>query len=227
MVKYFWTAMICLFMSTFAYAGNTLLFDSILAGGITITGNTLGLSKEFNANGPGTEGSIGTYISLDPMSVDDSPANLSNPWPAYTTWKWMDNGSSAVLTLPVGAEIIDAELVWGGSYNYIEDSSANLDTPVTLTFGEGDPLSVTPTNAATLAEVSFTGYTAYFYSRSADVTTYVTSHGSEAPTKSQMCQLLKMKRLTLLIQRAGHWLQYMQTLHCLLERWFYVWVPTW
>src|SRR5262249_39279422 len=40
------------------------------SGGVTFTGNTLGLSKETSANAPGTDDSIGTFITVD-MSQQD------------------------------------------------------------------------------------------------------------------------------------------------------------
>lgn len=160
-------------------AGATeLRFSQTAAGQVVATGNTLGLSKELNLNGPGLEDSIGTYTSLDGASVDAAPANAANPWFAGTTNDWTVNGSEAVLTIPLDAEVLYAELVWGGSFAYgAADVSANLEDPVTLAFG-GDSILVDPdpVTAQTFAEIAFTGFAVNYYLRSADVTAFVDEH---------------------------------------------------
>jgi len=111
-----------------AAEAQSLRFSATAPGGIVGTGNTLGLAKEFNENGPGLRDSIGTFISLG-NTIDEPPTNPANPWPMGTTANWMENGSSAVLDLPE-AEVLYAELVWGGSFQYgTEDVSALRDTP--------------------------------------------------------------------------------------------------
>ncbi len=113
-------------------AAQSLRFSDTLHGGIVVTGNALGLSKAIDANGPGIADSIGTFMSLSPTDVDDTPANASNPWFAGTTGNWTANGSEAMLSLPGAAVVERAELVWGGSYSYVEDVSDHLDDAVTL-----------------------------------------------------------------------------------------------
>lgn len=158
-----------------------LRFSQTTAGQVVATGNTLGLSKAFAQNGPGIEDSIGTFITLDGASVDSVPAPPpGNPWPAGTTNDWTANGSAATLALPQYAEVIYAELVWGGSTVYdTEDVTAFLDDPVTFSFG-GDSVLVDPDPITSLdiAELAATGFQANYYMRSADVTTFVTSHGT-------------------------------------------------
>ncbi|MCX4243556.1 hypothetical protein [Paraliomyxa miuraensis] len=156
-----------------------LRFSQTAAGLVVATGNTLGLSKELNANGPGLEDSIGTFISLDAASVDDFPANPANPWPGHTTNDWTVNGSDATLELPLDAEVLHAELVWGGSTAYgSENVTAFLDDPVTLSFGGDDELiSPDPITALDIAEMAFSGFAANYYMRSADVTDFVITHG--------------------------------------------------
>ncbi len=167
----------------FSFTGDAeaqqLRYSTTQPGGIVATGNTLGLAKGFNENGPGLQDSIGAFISLDPTSVDDNPVNAGNPWPSNTTWDWTQNGSDAVLTLPDGAKVLYAELVWAGSYDYIENVSAFLDGPVTIGFGN-DAVAVNPSpaTAQTFAETSFTGFAANYYIRSADVTAFVEQHGT-------------------------------------------------
>src|SRR5512139_2095434 len=86
-----------------------LRFETTQPGNVVATGNTLGLAKQFGLNGPGTEDAIGTFITLDTTSVDDTPANPGNPWPAGTTELWQDNGSAATLTIPAEATVLYAE----------------------------------------------------------------------------------------------------------------------
>ena len=173
-------ALICASASS-AEAGE-LRFSMTAKGGVTGTGNSLGLSKELNLNGPGTEDSIGTFTALDGALVDDFPANPGNPWSNGTTNDWTLNGSTATLILPDGQagglEVAYAELVWSGSYYYgSENVSAALDTPVTLMFGD-DAIEVAPdpTTAVTLAEVSAQNFAVNYYMRSADVTDFVAEH---------------------------------------------------
>lgn len=158
-----------------------LRFSQTTAGQVVATGNTLGLSKAFGANGPGIEDSIGTFITLDAASIDSVPAPPpGNPWPAGTTNDWTANGSAATLVLPLDAEVLYAELVWGGSTLYdTENVTAFLDDPVTLSFG-GDSTLVDPdaTTALDIAELSPSGFQANYYMRSADVTDFVVAHGA-------------------------------------------------
>src|SRR4051812_4998117 len=128
--------------------GQVLRFSTRTTGGIAATGNALGLSKATNINGPGTNDSIGTFISLDAASKDALPLSAANPWPTGTTADWTKDGSSAVLDLPSDARVLYAELVWGGSTNYGgEDVRASLDTAVTLGYGNATT-SATPDAAS-------------------------------------------------------------------------------
>lgn len=158
-----------------------LRFSQTTAGQVVATGNTLGLSKAFGANGPGIEDSIGTFITLDAASVDNVPAPPpGNPWPAGTTNDWTENGSAATLALPLDAEVLYAELVWGGSTVYdTEDVTASLDDAVTLAFG-GDSELVDPdaSTALDISQMATSGFLANYYMRSADVTAFVAAHGA-------------------------------------------------
>src|SRR3990172_2625026 len=71
-----------------------LRFSTTAPGSVFAIGNTLGLSKETAANGPGTRDSIGTFVTLD-ATTDDTPVNAANPWFAGTTASWQANGSAA------------------------------------------------------------------------------------------------------------------------------------
>ena len=148
-----------------------LRFSQTAAGNVTTTGNTLGLSKADNANAPGLQDAIGTFISLNPDSTDGS-------YPAGTTADWRDNGSEAELRLQPDAEVLYAELVWGGSYAYgAENVAAELDSEVTLAFGD-DEIAVAPDadTAMTLSGLSNTNFEINYYARSADVTEFVATH---------------------------------------------------
>lgn len=142
-------------------------YTTIANGGMTYTGNTLGLSKAGNANKPGTNGSIGAF------STTDTALKVST-FPAGTTLDWTKNSSSAQLRLPTGSSVIYAELIWGGSYNYGgQNLSSFLNTPVSLT-GPGGSFSVSP--SPTTAAVTGSGEN--YYVRSADVTLLVQAGGA-------------------------------------------------
>jgi uncharacterized repeat protein (TIGR01451 family)/MYXO-CTERM domain-containing protein len=149
-----------------------LRFSKTAAGNVTATGNTLGLAKGSGVNAPGDLDGIGTFISLDGGLTDGS-------YPAGTTADWRNNGSTAELRLQPDAEVLYAELVWGGSYAYgTENVAAELDGEVTLAFGN-EEISVAPdpTTQMTLSGLSTTGtFEVNYYMRSADVTTFVANH---------------------------------------------------
>ncbi|WP_146158335.1 MYXO-CTERM sorting domain-containing protein [Enhygromyxa salina] len=164
-----------------------LRFSITAKGGVISTGNTLGLSKQPAANGPGVGDSIGTFLSPDAQQFDSAPANLGNPWGPGTTSDWTLNGSSAVLDLPqnsTGVEVLYAELVWGGSYLYgTEDVSADLDVPVTLAAnGMTFDAVPSPDTAVTLAGFAAQGFAVNYYMRSADVTAFVVEQESATYT---------------------------------------------
>lgn len=92
-------------------------FTTIENGGITYTGNALGLSKEVNLNQPGTSDSIGAFITTDVTQQVGAYPNSSTPL-AGTTLTWQNNSSSAILDLPTGSSILYAELIWSGSYGF-------------------------------------------------------------------------------------------------------------
>ncbi|MBL8739739.1 MAG: DUF11 domain-containing protein [Myxococcales bacterium] len=150
-----------------------LRFTATDAGNIVSTGNTLGLAKELNLNGPGIRDSIGTFLTLGGGS-DNTPANPLNPWPAGTTNDWTQNGSAAELSLPVESTVLYAELLWGGSYQYVEDVTPFLNDDVTLTAGANSiTVSPDPATAVTESGTANTGFAIRYYMRSADVTSFV------------------------------------------------------
>jgi len=160
-----------------AQAQHTLRYQETGPLDLVMTGNTLGLSKQLDLNGPGTDDSIGTFIAADPTATDDTPLNISNPWFVGTTNSWTQNGSSAELILPANASVVYAELLWGGSYDYVENVSANLNDPITLSSPGGSQLvTPDPTAAATLQLMASTGFMVNYYTRSAVVTSFVSTH---------------------------------------------------
>lgn len=168
-------------LASTAADASELRFRETAAGNVIATGNTLGLSKALDQNGPGTEDSIGTFLSLDRASVDDFPESPVNPWGAGTTNDWTVNGSDAELILPGdNTQVLYAELIWGGSTAYgTEDVTEDLDSPVTLSFG-GASIMVEPdpVTALTLAEVAIDGFAVNNYMRSGEVTDFVATHGA-------------------------------------------------
>lgn len=161
-----------------------LRFSTTAPGSVFAIGNTLGLSKDTAVNGPGVRDSIGTFVTLD-ATTDDTPANLANPWFTGTTADWQTNGSTAWLELRGGteiepAEVLYAELLWGGSYRYgTEDVTSALETPVTLAV-DGTSIQVSPdaATALTTAETAASGFLVNYYLRSAEVTDFVRAHHS-------------------------------------------------
>ncbi len=152
-----------------------LRFSTTQPGNVVAAGNTLGLSHQLTANGPGTEDSIGTFISLN-AGADTTPLNALNPWFDGTTNAWENNGSAATLELPVEAEILYAELVWGGSFAYgDEDVLADLGSSVTLAFG-ADTASVMPSNDTAVTVNEQGSFPLRYYMRSGDVTDFVQQH---------------------------------------------------
>ncbi len=146
-------------------------------GAITLTGNTLGLSKATNANAPGTGDSIGTFISVDTSLQDGT-------YPPGTTGDWHLDSSAATLDLPPNSTVVYAELVWGGSYSYGgEDVRAFLNTPVSLSTPAGlATVTPDPATARQLGTPLTNGRCSSgipcFYVRSAEVTALVQAGGA-------------------------------------------------
>lgn len=150
-----------------AQAAYVKRYTTIANGGMTYTGNALGLSKATGSNQPGTNGSIGAFITTD------TSLKVGN-FPAGTTLDWRKDSSSALLRLPSGSSVIYAELIWGGSYNYGgQNVSAFLNNAVTFS-GPGGTFSVSPSPTTAFT----TGSGENYYVRSADVTTMVQAGGA-------------------------------------------------
>ncbi|MCM3782714.1 hypothetical protein M3231_06995 [Neobacillus mesonae] len=138
-------------------------------GAITFTGNTLGLSRSNTEGVPGTQDSIGAFITTN-------NAVRFGTYPLGTTSTYQSNNSTAVLVLPTGSTVLYAELIWGGSYiNGTVNLTSAINNPVSFTTPAGtssvipDPITY---NAFDL------GNGAQAYVRSANVTTLVQQGGA-------------------------------------------------
>ena len=162
-----------------AVAQNYLLrYGNTAAGAVTFTGNTLGLNKANNVNGPGNVGSIGAFITLNTSLTGGT-------FGPGTTLNWSNNSSAAVLRMPTNSSVLYAELIWSGSallgaaplnspsniLNYI-----NLTNTVRFVLPNGTTNYVAPDPAT--ANLVTNGTTAVFYIRSANVTALVQAGGA-------------------------------------------------
>lgn len=147
-------------------------YSSIKKGGISFIGNTLGLSKRPNENRPGTEGSIGAFTSLN-------NALQVNDFPSGTTLNYLQNGSSANLSLPLGSTVLYAELVWGGLYRSSVNNISNLlNNNVNFTTPQGLNSISSDITTRFNYDIPVEGTTLGFYVRTADVTTLVQNAGN-------------------------------------------------
>lgn len=142
-------------------------YSDVKKGGITFSGNTLGLSKAPNQNAPGTEGSIGALTSLN-------PAFQVGTFPAGTTLDYANNGSRANLALPAGSTVLYAELVWGGLFrSSVNTISAIINNSLSFTTPQGTfAVAPDPATAQTF-NISADNITVGFYVRSANITALV------------------------------------------------------
>lgn len=146
-------------------------FSTVRQGGTVFTGNTLGLAPA-TASGGGYLGSIAVFSSLD-------TSLQVTGYPKGTTLDYRLNGSAATLSLPAGAYVLYAELIWGGLYKYgsvdISSSTDNeivFGTPISSFNLSGD--AATRNNLLLPAGTSTLG----FYVRSKDVTAAVRAAGN-------------------------------------------------
>ena len=159
-------------------------------GGISYTGNTLGLSKAEGENNPGTSDAIGAFITTNhPLPIP--VGSYSNDGTAAgTTLDYTKNSSSAVLDLPAGSVVLYAELIWSGSFSFFNEITGNQPNgPVTLITPQAQSFQVTadPVTAqnATTPSYGCPGPTPTpctcpcgNYVRSANVTSIVAAAGS-------------------------------------------------
>lgn len=142
-------------------------YSNVEKGEIVFTGNTLGLSKASNAFAPGTDGSIGAFISLDTSLQVGS-------FPVGTTLDYTKNGSRANLTLPAGSNVLYAELIWGGLYRSSANNISNLiNNSVTFITPSGANTVSPDAATAQTFTIPANNITLGFYVRSANVTALV------------------------------------------------------
>lgn len=144
-------------------------YSSIKKGGIVFTGNTLGLSKLANQNRAGLLGSIGAFTSLN-------TSLQVNNFPSGTTLNYLQNGSSASLSIPAGSTILYAELIWGGLYkSSINNISNIINNPIKFTTPNGTSSIISDLNTRQNFEISISDIKVGFYVRSANVTNLIAS----------------------------------------------------
>ena len=148
-------------------------FSTVRQGGVVFAGNTLGLAPAVGGGG-GFAGSAAVFASLD------TSLQVSG-YPKGTTLDYNLNGSEASLSLPAGAYVLYAELVWGGLYKFGSvDISSRTDDAVTFT----TPLSSfsvsgdAATRSNMLLPTGSGSATVGFYVRSKDVTAQVRAAGA-------------------------------------------------
>jgi hypothetical protein len=148
--------------------GYDLRFNTNTNGGLVFTGNSLCLSEQ-----SASHGSCGTFITTNTTLIDD----LYVPLTYGTTDQWQENSSTSQLVIPDGAEVLYAELIWGGSYRYLEtDLTPQLDNPITLRTKLGE-YTVNP-DPETGGNITSSNS----YVRSSDVTQIIQESGSSAIT---------------------------------------------
>ncbi|MCM3749313.1 hypothetical protein M3223_18300 [Paenibacillus pasadenensis] len=139
------------------------------AGAITFTGNTLGLSRSDTAGVPGTQDSIGAFVTTN-------TAVRYGTYPFGTTDQYTANSSSAILVLPAGSSVLYAELIWAGTYvNGNVNLTSAINNPVTFITPAGTN-SITPDSATAQTGISISGALAYV--RSANVTSLIQAAGA-------------------------------------------------
>lgn len=165
--------LICMiFFTGYVEAAYRQVYSTTTNGGLSWTGNALGLAKATNQNQPGTNGSIGAFTTLD------TSLKVGN-YPFGTTLNYTLNSAAAVLDIPAGSTILHAELIWAGSYGY--NSSIPSNNMISIQFITPDNVSHTIAPKSNTAQsVQFSGNQGGGYVRSADVTSLVTGGGTYA-----------------------------------------------
>ncbi len=150
-------------------------FTTTTDGTITFTGNTLGLSKETDTLAAGTQGSIGSFITLQNTGVPTYPTP-----PPGTTQNYTESLSSAILhinNLGGLSKVLYAELIWEGQYlTNDQDISGLIDNPIQFIDPSGNVYSIPPDPATSFEQVFNNGSeTVGYYVRSRDVTSIVSA----------------------------------------------------
>ncbi len=167
-----------------AQAAYTLRYEATVPGALTFTGNTIGLNKQNSTNNPGSAGSIGAYIAAEQTGTYSGH-------PAPTSGDWTLNRSNAILTIPAGATVQYAELIWGGSYAYGGQVRTLAERNGAVSFGRLQGLTSVSPDPATSVDFgalngggTACGTDPCRYIRSANVTSLVQALGSGTHTVS-------------------------------------------
>lgn len=150
-------------------------------GAMVFAGNTLGLSKQVDQNQSETSDAIGAFSTLD-------TSQEVGTYLPETTQNYLQN-SSAILSIPPGSTVLHAELIWSGSYGYLNDTTnmgedsnivlLSADGPINFTTPDSVVHAVVPNPAASqVVQNPTVVYPAGNYVRSTDVTALVQANGS-------------------------------------------------
>ena len=170
-----------------------LRYSTSLNGNMVFTGNTLGLSQDTDLNQPGIEGNMGAFTSLN-------LGNQVGTFPVGTTLNYLENGSEANLTLPVGSTIVRAELIWGAIYEYDYIFVGNPEPPAfdsivglinDPVLFNGIPVNPDPLTAQEYTNIAAGFSTAKWYERTADVTAIVQAAGVGVYSVEQVPSLVE------------------------------------
>lgn len=111
-----------------------LRYNTTDNGGISYTGNTLGLSKLVDKSDAGTSDGIGAFITTEQPLPPPVGTYINDGTQAGTTLSYIKNSSSGILDLPPASRVLYAELIWSGSYSfYSEITGTEPNGPVSIT----------------------------------------------------------------------------------------------
>lgn len=146
-----------LMLTPSAQAAYVQVYNTIQKGAITFTGNTLGLNDTV------TSGQAGAFIAADLTTAVAG-------YPVGTTLAWASNLSRAQLSIPIGATVLHAELIWTGKLGGAVTTTVASSTSVRF---------ITPAGSYNIApSISTASNSASYYTRSANVTGLVQIGGS-------------------------------------------------
>lgn len=158
------------------YTQYDLRYKENMAGNITITGNSSGLSL---TRPKAQEFGLRDFDSIDVFTTLDQ--SLQEPgYPKGTTRDWKKNSSNAFLNIPEGSKIKYAVLIWGGNYYWEDNTSRKVDQNQQI----NDPIEiVTPKGSAQvtpspqyqyLIHQEVNDYKRWYYTNTADITPLIT-----------------------------------------------------
>ena len=159
-----WARLVCLtvllILATQVEAAYVQVYSTIQKGALTFTGNTL----ELNGNAVAGSGTPGTSATGGAFIAADLPGTRYGTFPFGTTGptaQFPNNSSRAVLTIPAGATVLYAELIWSGTIGTL--TTAQLNSTVTFKTASGGSYTISPSGATA-------GSSGTYYTRSANVT---------------------------------------------------------